>query len=301
MGTKRQALSEREPIVLFSLRIRPTMLTFMFWNICGKPNEERIARLARRHDVDVLILAECRIVPNVLLPLLNRGRESAEYHYHANKLCDLINVYSRFALHELTIGFEAARYTIRLLELPDNAPVAICMAHISSKLHYTSEEQTTELVAMSREIREFEEKQGSRRTIVVGDMNVNPFEAGMTKSDGLHAVMTRGVANKQSRTVNQRDYPFFYNPMWSHFGDGNNTPPGTYYQWKSTPHTYFWNMFDQVLIRPDLLPHFEDKDLQIVITDTDGQESLLRDGIPNKGISDHLPIVFKLRLAEEEV
>ncbi len=276
------------------------MLTFMFWNVNKKPNEERIARLAHRYAVDVLILAECDIEPQALLPLLNRGLELAEYHYHANKACELINVYSRFALEELSIGFEAARYTIRLLELPDNAPIAICMAHIPSKLHYTDEDQTTELVAMSRDIREFEEKQGSRRTIVVGDMNVNPFEAGMAKCDGLHGVMARGVALKQSREVQGREYPFFYNPMWSHFGDGNSTPPGTYYDKQSTPHKYFWNMFDQVLIRPDLLPYFDDRDLQIV-TKVETESLLRRSGIPNPRISDHLPIVFKLRLAEEEV
>lgn len=37
------------------------MLTFLFWNVNKKPNEERIARLARLHGVDVVILAECKI------------------------------------------------------------------------------------------------------------------------------------------------------------------------------------------------------------------------------------------------
>lgn len=55
-----------------------------------------------------------------------------------------------------------------------------------------------------------------------------------------------------------------------------------------------------MLIRPELLPYFEDSDLQIATTD--GRESLLLEsGIPNPAISDHLPIVFKLRLEEEIV
>ena len=84
--------------------------------------------------------------------------------------------------------------------------------------------------------------------------------------------------------------------MWAHFGDRPNRPPGTFYSARSTPLSYFWNIFDQVLIRPALLDAFEDDRLQILTTS--GQSPLVdATGRPHKRIgSDHLPILFQLRL-----
>jgi len=54
-------------------------------------------------------------------------------------------------------------------------------------------------------------------------------------------------------------------------------------------------MFDQVLIRPDLLDQFEDQSVQI-ITKIDGTDLANQEGRPV--ISDHFPIVFALNLME---
>ena len=51
-------------------------------------------------------------------------------------------------------------------------------------------------------------------------------------------------------------------------------------------------MFDQVLVRPDLLSGFDEKKTKI-ITKTNFCSLLTKTGIPNKSaISDHLPIFF---------
>jgi hypothetical protein len=52
-------------------------------------------------------------------------------------------------------------------------------------------------------------------------------------------------------------------------------------------------MFDQVMLRPDLLEHFNSNHVRIL--ETDGTESLLSSkGLPKQ--SDHLPILFTLEL-----
>lgn len=58
----------------------------------------------------------------------------------------------------------------------------------------------------------------------------------------------------------------------------------------------FWNMYDPVLIRPDLLNVFDNSELKILTTD--GYETLLSEkGRPDRiNGSDHLPILFKLNL-----
>ena len=124
---------------------------------------------------------------------------------------------------------------------------------------------------------------------------MNPFDKGMIGALGLHATMDRRIAQKVERTVQKKTYTYFYNPMWSFLGDASPGSPGTYYYNNSEPITYFWNMFDQVLIRPELLGRFSYSSLKIL--EQDGDVSFLKkNGQPNPSVSDHLPIIFKLDL-----
>ncbi len=84
--------------------------------------------------------------------------------------------------------------------------------------------------------------------------------------------------------------------MWAHFGDHPNRPPGTFYSARSTPLSYYWSIFDQVLVRPALLHAFADDKLQI-LTASGAVPLVDATGRPHKRIvSDHLPILFQLRL-----
>jgi uncharacterized protein YaiI (UPF0178 family) len=47
------------------------MITFLFWNIKNNPIQSIIARLALRHEVDVIMLAEYNIEVDKLLSELN--------------------------------------------------------------------------------------------------------------------------------------------------------------------------------------------------------------------------------------
>ncbi len=123
---------------------------------------------------------------------------------------------------------------------------------------------------------------------------MNPFEHGMVAASGLHSVMSRETAKRETRVVQGREYPFFYNPMWGHLGDRMSTTAGSYYYENAEHVNYFWNLFDQVLIRPELAIRFDSSDLKIVTAI--GEGSLVRtDGRPDKNrFSDHLPVVFDL-------
>jgi hypothetical protein len=133
---------------------------------------------------------------------------------------------------------------------------------------------------------------------------MNPFETGVVSAEGLNAVMSREVAGRGSRRVDFKDHPFFYNPMWSIFGDSTHEqfppgserhePPGTCYYPSSRSKWFFWNMFDQLLLRPSLLDSFRNESLRVLVTD--GVTSFLTDrGLPDRvAISGHLPLLFEL-------
>ena len=131
-----------------------------------------------------------------------------------------------------------------------------------------------------------------------GDFNMNPF------INGGHLV-SRATMDQRSRwqgfsapSRKREVYPFFYNPMWNHFGDTNGRVPGTYYYANADHAVYFWNMFDQVLIRPELIRRLADPGVRI-LTESGFTSFLSPLGRPNPSVaSDHLPILFSLDLRE---
>lgn len=78
--------------------------------------------------------------------------------------------------------------------------------------------------------------------------------------------------------------------------NGIGKPAGTYYKRDSSVDCRFWHCLDQVLLRPALLPFWNDEKLGI-ITQIDATPLVTSDGIPDKkNISDHLPLLFSLAL-----
>ena len=130
--------------------------------------------------------------------------------------------------------------------MPAREEVLIAAAHLPSKFYFSESSQEFECVSFARQIDMQEQTAGHRRTIVVGDLNVNPFEKGVVGAEGFHAVMSLDVAIRGRRTIQGREYHSFYNPMCGRFGDRPNKTPGTYYYEKAEPVSYFWNVFDAV-------------------------------------------------------
>ena len=269
-------------------------MTFLFWNLKKRNLHENIERLVSRYEIDVLMFAEFSTEPQLLLKTLNPNMP--EFHYIPGRICRKIEVFARFPHDFITTVYENDRLTIRHLKLQKMMDVLLAVGHFPSKNYWDDPSQASECVELSGEIREAEKGIGHSRTILVGDFNMNPFEAGIVNANGFNAVMSRSIAERNSRIVQNREYPFFYNPMWSLLGDASPGPPGTYYRSGSEHRNFFWYMFDQVLIRPDLLSSFSNEELRIL--DSDGAASFMTShGTPDgHAVSDHLPILFRLRL-----
>jgi hypothetical protein len=270
------------------------MTTFLFWNLNKKRIERLVANLAELHEVDVLILTECEIPAHVMLEALNGGT-SRMFHLTDSARQEIV-IYTRFSSEFLTKKFDSARLTIRRLRLPGIDEILLAAVHSPSKVNWKDASQSAECYELSSSIRRIEKEVGHSRTVLVGDFNMNPFEDGMVAANGLNAAMARMVATRETRTVQAREYPFFYNPMWGHFGDATDGPSGTFYYGSSEHVVYFWNMFDQVLIRPELLSIFRNEGLKI-LRDNGERSFLTAKGLPDASVaSDHLPILFQLDL-----
>jgi hypothetical protein len=270
------------------------MVSFLFWNINKNPIHDRVARIAAKEDVDLLILAECDVDPVIMLSAL-KTLTGRDYSFPAS-FSTKITLFTR-----LPVGTVADRYgdpsgdlTIRHINVGGPPGVLLAGVHTPSKMDWSDSDQGFWATELVREINREEGQTWQDRTILVGDFNMNPFDAGIVAAQGFHGVMTLNLTRNIQRTQKGRSYRFFYNPMWGLFGDRTQGPPGAFYFRGSKPGNYYWNMYDQVLFRPGLAEKLRD----VRILDHDGADSLLtRHGLPHKSAgSDHLPLFFALDL-----
>jgi hypothetical protein len=272
----------------------PMLVTFLFWNLGKRPLQDCLRRIVSSYGVDLALLAECEIEPALLQATLERSPEYP-FSFHPSPRSK-IHIFSRFTRADVIPEFDdpIGGVTIRRLRVGRHPGINLAGIHLPGKLNWDAADQALEATALIRDVERLERQWVNDRTVLVGDLNMNPFDPGVTGAQALHAVMTRALAGREERDVRGRTYRMFYNPMWGHFGDRNDGPPGTYYLRSSKPGNYFWNMYDQVLLRPSLMHALT----ELRILDQDGVDPLVTsNGLPAETIgSDHLPILFRLDL-----
>lgn len=278
------------------------MATFLFWNLNGKALIQEVTQLCDTHSVDVLIVAE--IVGTRETAIEAKRRETAiqkslvsktgmSYVTEHNDFSKKLKFFFRYPSQSIAKVFDDNGLSIREITPSTGQPILVAAVHLSSKLWSGSEDQTYVARSVIKGIEESEENVSHSRTLVIGDFNMNPFEGGLIGADAFHGVMTQQIAQEKSRKVHGLERSYFYNPMWGRMGDISDGPPGTYYYRGSTSRQFFWNTFDQVLLRPDLLRFFKKENLK-VITEIDNFKLIKSSKINKDDFSDHLPILIEL-------
>lgn len=221
--------------------------------------------------------------------MINKGVDT--YFEYPVIACKRIKILSKISPNKNNIGTEEHYYVIWQFPFMKYKKINIAFVHMpvlnideSDKMHIAAK--------LRKSIETFEEKTNINESVVVGDFNMNPFDRPVYSAGGLHAISDSKIAKKIKRIVREEEMYYFYNPMWNLLGD-KNIPTGSYYYKKSVLDCLFWNVVDQVCIRPDLINKF-DMDCLKYVTSIGGK-SILKNNVPNKDISDHLPLFFKLK------
>jgi hypothetical protein len=272
------------------------MAVFMFWNIGRSEAGDAIAGLCQEHEVDVLLLAEAELHAVEVLRRLNTGGGAPFWELRASGPSQ-VRLFTRYPQSSITPIFDDGRVSIRNLRPPIGQEVLIVAAHLPSKLWLDDRDQYYRFRQLRQDIENAEGQVGHRNSIVIGDLNANPFDEAMIAADGLHGVMDKTTARRAPRAVQGQSWDFFYNPMWSRLGDESKGPPGTYYYARGGLVSYFWNTFDQILLRPGLLPYYDGESLTII--SQVGGRDFLAPGLAGQSSPDHLPIVVKLSIEVE--
>jgi endonuclease/exonuclease/phosphatase family protein len=265
------------------------MLTILFWNVNQRDVTVHLAELAFEHHVDVVVLTE-NSVPQPEVAAVLEARVQRPFDF--DPLAMGVELYTRFPLAEVRPELSEEGCSIRELPLRPQG-LLLALLHFPSKLWKSDADQAALCPEYAQQIRLVEERRGHRRTLVVGDLNMNPYEPGVLGATGFHAVPSRRVAARGERLVDRKGYPLFYNPMWNCFGDERGGPTGTFFRDRGNPVEPFWHLFDQVLVRPELIPRFRHQDLRIL---SQAAALSLVDEQGRPCVSDHLSVVFRLDL-----
>jgi hypothetical protein len=265
------------------------MTKILFWNVGRKVLHGLACDLAQRSSSDVVILLESASTEKDTLEAL-QSNVSPDFHCPPC-IPSRFQVFCRDASLNLAEFYSSNRVSLRLLTYA-GVEATLGLIHLMDKLNYDESNQLVEIALLAQDIRTEEDKQGHDRTILIGDFNMNPFDPAMNLATGMNAMMSSKCVKRVTRTQQGKKYRFFYNPMWSLLGDLTEGPPGTFYHSTTGNGHYGWNMLDQAIFRPSIIPWFKKVE---ILTMAGGKSLCTKFGRPNKAaVSDHLPILLTL-------
>lgn len=276
-------------------------MNILFWNTFKKPLHKEISDLVDELKLDVIILVENNGDEKNLLTKIN--------HYDDFSLTNKLIFQKSVILFGRKVNYineiyGHPRFGIYEMKLINEFVINLCVVHFPSKMNWgDSDDHFGLCVELSSSLRKIENESGNKKSIIIGDFNMNPFEKGLVNSAGLGNVSVKSIAaNRKAKIYNQKQ-EVLYNPMWNFFGEmSRGEVPGTFYYNSSKYINHYWNIFDQFMIRPELLNSFLEEDFAIITQIKN--KSLLRESnninIIDKSISDHLPLFVKLNTENNE-
>ena len=192
----------------------------------------------------------------------------------------------------------------RVLRVPGLEDIILAAVHLLSKCNDRSPEQQriecSDVAAMAADL---EKERRHTRTVVIGDFNVDPFEPGMLHADGLFAMIAFRDAEVGVRTIRQKSYQPFYNPMWSLYGDIGGRAPGTCRFVHDDVNCAYWHMHDQVIVRPALGRQGIKVEILQCYSDAHGKVMSLSndagDSPDAESFSDHFPLLVTITLRKD--
>lgn len=259
------------------------MLKILFWNLNKNAIEDYITDCIVENDIDIAVFSEfngidfCKIIGNLgsmyerilsvqddrKVTLLSKGTFSVEVKQQQN----------RYSI-----------YSIRTA-VKDYILAAI---HLEDRRNYVPAQRIETIKSLVVDIEKTEDALSCTNTLVIGDFNAGPYDEELLSEFAFNATLFRKVLEKKTSLKSKR-IKMFYNPLLHYLSEDTEMYGSFYYeQGHATP---FWYCLDQVVVRACLancINHVEY--LKMINT-----KELLKNTMPNKNISDHLPLLVNLQ------
>ncbi len=274
-------------------------MKIFFWNIKKEIPEKILNDLSDHIDPDIIIFCENKMKPTLILENLNHIDN--KYHF----LTDLtikendIAFFSKWKQHEVIPGSSYSKKIIsKKIKVNGYPSINLIAVHLPSKLFSKPRDYDFLVVDLLQTIKNIEENTKHKNTMIVGDFNIDPYSESMNSVNLFNSVMSISTAKRKTRKYKEKDFDYYYNPMWSFFGEnGKGSVHGTYQHKPSEVLSFEWHILDQFLIKSNLADLVDEKELDI-ITEIGGTNLLTKQKNIDDSISDHLPIIIKINKNE---
>lgn len=268
-------------------------MKYLFWNTHrNKKINPVLCDLIIENSSSVVVLAEYLADINDLLELLHSKGVSMQQIPTVG--CDRIHILGEVGI-EIEPQLQTDRSSIQVIK----HNIILCSVHLNSQIYSDNvDRREIDIEQIVDDILNLENELGTKNTIIVGDFNINPYDKSCVSARYFHGIPIYEETMRESRTVAGREFYMFYNPMWNFLGDFRE-PYGTYYHSSADTVNPYWNIYDQVIIRPAMRKRFVDDNLKI-ITETATVSLLDKNKHPDREISDHLPITFEIKEEDYE-
>jgi exonuclease III len=260
----------------------------IFWNVNKKDLTSLVCSITKLNDADVVVLNENQVPIADMLQALQTNVSQDFYCPNSTPSSEKrFHCFCRNSELDLSELHALQRSSVRKINIGQHK-VLLALVHGVDMRNYDAEARQSSWQTLMTDMEFVKEQQKTNKLILLGDFNINPYDRGMNLAAGLNAMMTKSCVEKGLRKYMDRDYDFYYNPMWSLFGDNTDGPAGTVYD-TSNQGPYGWSMLDQVLINHSIVSLFQDVR---ILTEAGTQSLIDGKGRPNSSTaSDHFPIL----------
>lgn len=257
------------------------MLKLMFWNLKNNGNEKLLVDIIRENSIDILILSEFESTNfKLVISELNN-----EFDLHPGYgACKKVILLARKSV-EVIVRREQSRYVLYSCTIDDFSYVIVGI-HLPVNPNSNSELRKNVIRELVKDIDCLETELKIDNTIVIGDFNSSPFDDELIQKDTFNAVLFKElILRSEYVTIEGKRYRRFYNPMVNFISEDQMNYGSLYYN--SGMNSIYWYCFDQIIVRKPLVNLLA----SIKYCKKINKRNLLNKFVPNKKISDHLPLL----------
>lgn len=259
----------------------------MFWNLKRNAIEDMIITCIAENNIDIAIFAEFDNID------FNKIEESLGKMYKrilgVQKDRDRKVTLIAKTTFDIKSIEQEKRYNIYNIETGLKKYI-LAAIHLEDRRNYETRDRLETIRDIMENIEQTEALWKCNNTIVIGDFNANPYDEELISRYAFNSVLFKTIINKNElRNPSTLKKKRFYNPILHYISEETEMYGSFYYENGSV--TPYWYCLDQLLVRKELINsicHME------YLKRIDKKE-LLKNGIPDQEISDHLPLLVKLQ------
>lgn len=257
----------------------------MYWNTKGFIEFNLYKELLEKYAPDILFTSETK---NDLISNFQNSFSEIGYIYQENPGCERVKIFIHKEL-SFELGIQNKYYTSLIIN-----DITIISVHFPSQMFHHQE-------ALRDYIRKFRNRIDSdvgnsneKSIIIIGDVNVNPYEPAMINFDGFMATNSTNARKKISTIDIEYSREPYYNPTWRLYA--NSVFPGTKKFPRPSGSSFDiieFHFLDQVLLSNKFKDSIIEDKIEI-ITSTKNFK-LLNEKYNKIKYSDHLPLFYQFK------